>query len=355
VITRGYFDMKPDGTIKMNPSFVIGYNPNIVFPRLPSTAADIPKGWKGLLERTFVTTTYTMKDPDGDQLVFVGEESGPYHAINKRFDRWSYHFDLAKGLVTKVDAENGQEYGGEQKGSGQIALDKEDQLSEADVKAWADDQEAFVKVYEQAEDMIRKASAGAANADELFQQAHEALTQGSEAAKADSVKADYADALQRQEMAERMAKSYAQRAESAKNQPAVDFTLNDLQGQPHKFADQVGKVVVVDLFRRNGSQCAYTIPQVVEASKKLKDKPVVFFGATDDSDEADIKAVVDATGIKFPVLKLEGPMSDFGAPSAPATVIIDQKGNVSQILQGYSKSRGQDVVELVEALLKNPE
>ena len=35
-------------------------------------------------------------------------------------------------------------------------------------------------------------------------------------------------------------------------------------------------------------------------------------------------------------------------------IIIDQKGDTHAILQGYSKSRAQDIAEHIEALLKAP-
>src|SRR5205085_5224515 len=92
-LLRGYFDMMPDGQMKMNPSLAPPFNPQILFPRMPADAKEIQAGWKGLFERSNVSTSFTMKEPDGGQLVFLGEESGPYHAINQRFDKWSYHFD----------------------------------------------------------------------------------------------------------------------------------------------------------------------------------------------------------------------------------------------------------------------
>src|SRR5207248_7237677 len=120
----------------------------------------------GLFERSSVVTRFTMKEPDGGQLVFLGEETGPYHTIKQRFDKWTYHFDPARGVVTKIEAENGQQYNGEQKGSGSLVLEKDETISEADLKTWADEHAAFVKANEQADEAIRKAIIGEANADE---------------------------------------------------------------------------------------------------------------------------------------------------------------------------------------------
>ncbi|HEX8524988.1 MAG TPA: TlpA disulfide reductase family protein [Tepidisphaeraceae bacterium] len=350
-ISRGHFDMKPDGTMKMNPSLLPGFNPQIIFPRLPNTADELSKGWSGLFERSGVTTTFKTQPAEGNEIAFVGEETGAYHTINQRTDKWIYHFDPAKGLVTKIDAENGQTYGSEQKGSAAIALEKEEQLPEADVKSMVEEHDAFVKAFEKADDLLRRASAGAKDSDELVSQAQQTLTEAAGNANSDAVKADFTDAITRAQVAARTVQAMQQRIEPLKGQAAPDFTLPDVGGHAHKLADQQGKVVVLEFFKRSSNQAAYTIPDVQKAAEKHKDK-VAIFGMTDDADEADTKLVIDALAIKYPVLKLEGPATEFGVQAFPSTVILDQKGNVQYLFQGYSKSRGQDVEEKIEELLK---
>jgi len=354
VISRGYFDMTLDGKMKMNPCFTPPFNPQIVLPRLPASADEIAKGWNDLYERSYVITRFTMKDPDGQQLVFLGEETGPYHTIHERFDKWTYHFDPAKGLVTQVQGDNGQTYGSQQKGTAQITLEKEEQIDPADLKALADEHDTFVKAYEQSDELARKAVAGFGNSEELLQKAQDVLNEGNGAATLEPTKADYADALAKLQSLTARQKYDSQRLEPLLNQPAPDFSLTDSKGETHKLADLKGKVVVLDFFRRIVNQSAFTIPQVVQVASEMKDKPVVFLGMNNDSDE-DLKVITDATAIPYPILKLEGQPADFGLQQVFGTVIIDQKGNIRAVMQGYSKSRGRDVKEHVEELLKNPE
>jgi peroxiredoxin len=353
-ITRGYFEMKLDGQMKMSPTLLPAFNPQIMFPRLPASVDELSKGWTGLFERSNVTTKFAPQADEGGQHVWVGDETGAYHTINQRTDKWTYHFDPAKGLVTKINAENGQTYGSEQKGSAEFVLEREEQLSEEDLKKWAEEHDGFVKVYEKVDDLLRKAMAGAADADDVFQQARQALTEGAGSATLDPVKADFADAGNRAEGVARTIKSTNARIESLKGQPAPDWTLVDQAGQTHKLADQRGKIVVLDFIKRNANQAAYTVPQIQKLAEKYKDKPVVFFGMTDDGDEADTKMIIDALALKWPMLKLEGPVNEYGVTGWPASVVIDQRGNIKTVLQGYSKSRGQDVGDAIEELLKTP-
>jgi peroxiredoxin len=354
VFTRGYFDMMPDGRMKMNPTFVPGFNPLIVLPRLPASADEIAKGWGDFFPPSYVTTRFTMKEPDGQQLVFLGEETGPYHRIQERTDKWTYHFDPARGLITQVDGDNGQTYGSEQKGTAQIVLDKEEQIAEADLKPLGDEHDAFVKAFEQADDLARRAVAGLGNPQEELQKAQDVLNEANGAATLEPVKADYADALAKLQSLANRQKYDAQRIEPLLNQPAPDFSLTDWQGNAHKLADLRGKVVVLDFFRRNANQSAFTVPQVAKLAGEYKDKPVAFFGMNNDTDD-DLKMIVESSGIPYPVLKLEGQPTDFGLTAVFGTVIIDQKGNIRAVMQGYSKSRGQDVKEHIDELLKNPE
>ena len=352
-ITRGYFDMFPDGRLKLSPSLVPAFNPQMVLPRLPASGDEMSAGWKELFERSNVTTSYTMGQPQGELLMFSGEEGGPYHAINQRHDKWTYQFDPARGTISQVDGENGQNFGGEQKGSAQILLEKEEQLDENEAKSLAAEHDAFTKAYEQADELTRQASAFLGDGQELFTKAEEVLTEASERATLDPVKADFAEAIKQQSRAASLHKSLSRRIEPLLHQPAPDFSLTDGQGNAHKLSDQQGKIVVLEFFRRNANQAAYSLPQVQKLATKLKDKPVVFFGLNSDSEE-DVKIVVDATGVTYPVLRMDAQLGEYGISTLPATLIIDQKGDIRAILQGFSKSRAQDIAEHIEALLKTP-
>jgi peroxiredoxin len=353
-ITRGYFDMQPDGKMKMNPTILPAFNPQIIFPQLPASADEMSKGWSGLFERSNVITKFTPQPEDAGQLVWLGEETGAYHTINQRTDKWTYHFDPAKGLVTHIDAENGQTYPSEQKGSAQFVLEREEQVPEEDLKKWGEEHDVYVKAFEKADNLMRKALAGASNADELVQQAQQALTEGAGNVSVDPVKADFTDSTSRAQGIARLVTQTKQRLEPLKGQAAKDWELPDQAGQIHKLADQQGKIVVLDFIKRSANQAALTVHQIQKLSEKYKDKPVVFFGMTDDGDDADIKIVVDALAIKWPMLKLDSPPGEFGVTTFPASVVIDQKGNIRTVLQGYSKSRGQDVADAIEELLKTP-
>ena len=47
-ITRGYFDMFPDGRLKLSPSLVPAFNPQMVLPKLPANSEEMSSGWNAM-------------------------------------------------------------------------------------------------------------------------------------------------------------------------------------------------------------------------------------------------------------------------------------------------------------------
>ncbi|MDE2813000.1 MAG: TlpA disulfide reductase family protein, partial [Gemmatimonadota bacterium] len=76
-------------------------------------------------------------------------------------------------------------------------------------------------------------------------------------------------------------------------QPAPDFTLDDLEGQPVSLIQFKGQVVLLDFWASWCVPCIGDLPYLREAKKKMDGWPVVFLNISLDEDEADWREAID--------------------------------------------------------------
>ena len=81
-------------------------------------------------------------------------------------------------------------------------------------------------------------------------------------------------------------------------QPAPEFTLDDLDGQPVSLSQFKGQVVVLDFWASWCVPCIGDLPFLREAKKKMDGWPVVFLNISIDGDEDDWREAIDKHKIK---------------------------------------------------------
>ena len=123
---------------------------------------------------------------------------------------------------------------------------------------------------------------------------------------------------------------------ATKGSPAVDSSLQNLDGQTVKVSDYRGKVVIMSFWATWCQRCEEQLVYLQELSGSLSDD-VVILAVNQDSEAIDptkmdeIRAQVEEAGLPFPVLvdaELEM-WGDYCINALPTNVILDREGRVA--------------------------
>ncbi len=128
---------------------------------------------------------------------------------------------------------------------------------------------------------------------------------------------------------------------------APDFTLNDLEGRPFRFADTRGKVVILDFWATWCPPCKRELPHFQELYEEYKDEGLVVIGIALDREGASaVKPFVEAHGFTYPVLIGDKRITATygGIRGIPTTFVIDRQGRIVEKYVGY---RDKQVFESV--------
>src|SRR5215475_13481044 len=137
---------------------------------------------------------------------------------------------------------------------------------------------------------------------------------------------------------------------------AIDFALNDLDGNKVELQSFRGKVVLLIFWDTRCRPALTALPEIEELSKDFKDKGVVALGV--DSENAQVaREFVKNKGYSFATLIDEGKEVErkYEASAMPHFFIIDRKGKIKWRLSGYSPAdRGnrRSLRNAVEMVLK---
>ena len=122
-------------------------------------------------------------------------------------------------------------------------------------------------------------------------------------------------------------------------EPAPDFTAYDLEGNPHKLSDALGKPVILNFWASWCGPCKMEMPDLEKAYQSYGDQiTFMMVDLTDGSQETVEKAsaYISEQGYTFPVYYdsgLEGAYA-YGVMSIPVTYFIDAQGNFQAYYQG---------------------
>lgn len=133
----------------------------------------------------------------------------------------------------------------------------------------------------------------------------------------------------------------------------INFTLDDLGGQPVSLSSYHGKVVVLNFWATWCGPCRSEMPSLETLYKKYRDQGLVVVGVNLEESRSAVRQFAKQDKITFPVLlDSSGRVAlAYGARSLPVTYVIDRAGDVTSGVLGAHTWNSPETVALFKALL----
>jgi thiol-disulfide isomerase/thioredoxin len=114
--------------------------------------------------------------------------------------------------------------------------------------------------------------------------------------------------------------------------PAPAFQLKDLDGKDLNLEASKGKVVLLNFWATWCGPCREEIPGLIALQDRYKDRLQIIGLVVDDDDEKEIRGVVDAEKINYPIALADGKTRfEYGGIAAlPTVFLINADGRVVQ-------------------------
>ena len=136
-------------------------------------------------------------------------------------------------------------------------------------------------------------------------------------------------------------------------QPAPDFTLYDLDGQPVSLSQFKGQVVLLDFWASWCAPCIGDLPDLRAIKEKAADQPLVFLNLSLDTDEAAWREAIDKHEIEGVHVRADGWGADvaksYQVNSLPSYYLVDSQGLIVERLRMIRRT--DEIVATIEKSL----
>ncbi len=142
-----------------------------------------------------------------------------------------------------------------------------------------------------------------------------------------------------------------------KGDKALAFSLPNLQTQQITKLDKFkGKVIYLDFWASWCAPCQTSFPLLDKLHNKLKTKGFAVVGINLDEEKADAEKFFSQFPVSFTLLRdNDGQYADqYGVETMPIAFIIDRKGVIMKVHNGFSKYDIEELEQLIIALLDKP-
>jgi thiol-disulfide isomerase/thioredoxin len=151
----------------------------------------------------------------------------------------------------------------------------------------------------------------------------------------------------------------AKRRGSVRPQPTIvglqlALAAPDLAGRERDVGTDQGVVRVVDFWASWCDPCRDAMPALDAIAKDLGPRGVAVYAVAFDEDRGQVAAFLEKTPVSFPVLWDRGGerwSGRFEISRLPTTILVDRKGTIRWVQDGWSASKARETRRRVEALL----
>ena len=134
---------------------------------------------------------------------------------------------------------------------------------------------------------------------------------------------------------------------------APEIGLRDTEGRPVRLSQLRGKVVLVDFWASWCEPCKQELPVLNRLQREYADDGLVIVGVNIDNDEANMQRFLRRTPVAFRVVHDgDHQVADrYSPPRMPSSFLIDQRGVVRYVHEGFRASDARTIENKIKELL----
>ncbi len=135
---------------------------------------------------------------------------------------------------------------------------------------------------------------------------------------------------------------------------APEIGARTLDGRRIRMADLRGKVVIVDFWASWCDPCREEMPVLERMYQRYKDQGLVVVGVSVDRNARNARGFLRRTPVSFPIVHDggHGIADRYSPPRMPSSYIIDRRGVIRHVHEGFRSGDGQRMEREVRALLR---
>ena len=136
--------------------------------------------------------------------------------------------------------------------------------------------------------------------------------------------------------------------------PAAAFQLPAAAGDPVSLAALKGQVVLINFWASWCGPCRQEMPVLDQLYRKYKPAGFTLLGVNVEPKSADALGFLKTTPVSFPILfDTQSKVSNlYEVAGMPSTVIVDRKGTVRYVHQGYKPGDESQYQDQIRSLLR---
>jgi len=150
--------------------------------------------------------------------------------------------------------------------------------------------------------------------------------------------------------------SHAERRGSQIVGQRLSLSAPGLDGHMVDVAEQAGKVRVVDFWATWCEPCKDAMPVLDRMAREFAERGLLVYGLSIDEDPALVVEYLRQRPVAFPILldKDAVRLNALGVSFMPVTLLVDRRGTIRYVHQGWDERRERLEREEVESLLREP-